>query len=215
MVSAVCIYVEGGGDSNDTRTKLRKGFGAFLRDLVQIARSNHIGWQVVACGSRQQAYDDFCTAMASSPDVLNILLVDSEELVTAGVTPWEHVRKRQGDGWACPAGATDDQCHFMAQAMESWLVADSDALASYYGQGFLRNALPKHAKIEEVGKETVLNALVNATRHTITKGSYHKTRHGFDLLALVDTRKVRDAAPYCDRLFTVLAREIEQGQAGL
>ncbi|MEH1902867.1 MAG: DUF4276 family protein [Nostoc sp.] len=42
-----------------------------------------------------------------------------------------------------------------------------------------------------------------ATRRT-DKRKYHKTNHASKLLELLDVAKVRQASPYCDRLFTTL-----------
>lgn len=79
MVSEIALYVEGGGNSRQTKDKLREGFGEFLTELRALARSKRIGWRIVACGSRNEAYDDFCTAMRQNPDAFNVLLVDSED----------------------------------------------------------------------------------------------------------------------------------------
>lgn len=42
MVSEIRVYVEGGGNSKDTRARLREGFSGFLRDLVDKARQKRI-----------------------------------------------------------------------------------------------------------------------------------------------------------------------------
>ena len=64
-----------------------------------------------------------------------ILLLDAEGPVTAR-SPWQHLRKN--DGWSRPGDATDTQCYFMVQVMESWFLADIDTLES-----FLRPRFPK------------------------------------------------------------------------
>jgi hypothetical protein len=66
--------------------------------------------------------------------------------------------------------------------------------------------LPGQANIELVAKKDVFNALRHASKKT-QKGAYHKTRHGFDLLALIDPTRVRAASNHADRLFAVLERE--------
>jgi hypothetical protein len=88
--------------------------------------------------------------------------------------------------------------------MESWFLADREALSGYYKQGFLVNSLPDRANIEEIPKRDVKRKLDDATRPTTTKGLYHKTRHGFDLLALIDPEKLRRASQRARRLFEVL-----------
>jgi len=91
----------------------------------------------------------------------------------------------------------------MVQCMESWFLADRDALSEYYKQGFLVKSLPGRPNIEDIPKRNVEQALDHATHHT-GKGVYHKTRHGFGLLALIDPDKLRKKSPHARRFFEVL-----------
>jgi len=191
--------VEGGGQGS-TKTDCRQGFRLFFQQIVPTG-----SFKVIACGGRDVAFQDFRTALNQHPHDYVVLLVDSEEAVTVG--PWQHLKNRVGDNWDRPAGVTDDQAHLMVQAMEAWLLADHPALIAYYGSGFLNASLPGHRNVELILKRDALNALQHATEHT-TKGEYHKTRHGFDLLARVDAEKVRLASNHANRLFNVLEREI-------
>jgi len=100
----------------------------------------------------------------------------------------------------------DEQAHLMVQVMESWFLADQDTLSSYYGQGFLRNSLPRQKDIERIDKQRVLGALSHASRLT-QKGTYHKTKHGFELLELIDPALVRAASRHAENLFAELARK--------
>lgn len=85
----------------------------------------------------------------------------------------------------------------MVQAMEAWFLADRDALAAYYGQGFRLSALPFDEKhIEAIPKDDLVPSLENCSRTTRTKGEYHKTRHGFALLAKIDPAKVETGSPH-------------------
>jgi len=94
----------------------------------------------------------------------------------------------------------------MVQMMESWLIADTEALKMFYGQGFNANAIPRHANVEQIAKAQVESALEAATR-TTQAGNYHKIRHGPQILGLVDVERVRRAATHCERLFaTVMSR---------
>jgi hypothetical protein len=88
--------------------------------------------------------------------------------------------------------------------MESWFLADPEALRTYYKQGFLIRSLPRRRNVEEILKRDVGRVLEHATRPTKTKGMYHKTRHGFDLLALIDPTRLREASGRAQRLFAVL-----------
>ena len=134
-----------------------------------------------------------------------ILLVDSEEAVATD--PWQHLAARQGDEWHRPTGASDDSAHLMVQVMEAWFLADRQVLADYYGQGFIAGSLPGQQNIELISKPDVFKALQHASKNTKTKGEYHKTRHGFDLLERIDPNLVRAASVHAERLFTVLQRE--------
>ncbi len=57
--------------------------------------------------------------------------------------------------------------------------------------------------METIDKDSLEPSLKAATRNT-TKGEYHKIKHASKLLELLDVDKVRQASPYCDRLFTTL-----------
>ncbi len=166
------------------------------------ARSRQIKWRIIACGSRNSAFDDFQTACRTHPDSFNILLVDSEGPVTDS-SRWRHLRER--DGWS--SDSDEDQCHLMAQTMEAWLVADVKALQKFYGPGFQTSAIPANQDVEMVSKDQLETGLKNATRAT-QKGSYQKIRHGARLLGLLDPVIVRDKAPHCKRLFVTLANLI-------
>lgn len=97
----------------------------------------------------------------------------------------------------------------MVQVMESWFLADRVALSKYYGQGFLSNSLPGQPNIELIPKQRVFDALEHATRPT-QKREYHKTRHGFDLLELIDPALVGAASVHARDLFSVLNARAQQ-----
>ena len=174
----------------------RRAFGTFIGKVIPPG-----SFKVIASGSRQNAFDDFCTALRQYPGDYVILLVDSEIPVTA--TAWQHLNMRGGDKWPRPALAQDDQAHLMVQVMEAWFLADQQTLSTYYGQGFLRSSLPRQKNIELIDKERLFKALRHASKPT-RKGEYHKTRHGFDLLELINPSLVRAASVRAELLFTVL-----------
>jgi len=95
----------------------------------------------------------------------------------------------------------------MVQTMEAWLIADREALARFYGQGFGVSAIPMHSNVEQIDKSTLESALKAATRHT-SKGEYHKIHHGCKLLTQLDSARVRYAALHCERLFTTLVAKM-------
>ncbi|MGA2599839.1 MAG: DUF4276 family protein [Bryobacteraceae bacterium] len=194
----VRIYV-GGGFEGSTKSNCRRAFAAFLGKVIRPG-----SFKVIASGSRQNAYEDFSSALRQHPEEYVLLLVDSETAVTA--KPWQHLKTREGDNWSRPDGAGHDRAHPMVQVTEAWFLADQDTLAAYYGQRFLRNSLPRQEDIERIEKNKVFEALRHASKKT-QKESYHKTRHGFDLLELIDPALVREASRHADDLFVVLSRE--------
>jgi len=199
----ISIYFEGGGNSAETKAALRQGMSAFLKPLVDLARQRRCRWSITSCGGRDQARGAFTDALKTEPGKFNVLLVDSEEAVTT--TPSAHLGQR--DGWNLQ-GATEDQVHLMAQCMETWLVADPEALAAYYDQGFNGNALPRRTNLEEEPKPQIHAALEAATRQT-QKGSYVKIRHASELLKRVSSEKAKIRCHHCDRLFRAVAAKIQ------
>jgi len=97
----------------------------------------------------------------------------------------------------------------MVQTVEAWLIADPDALASYYGQGFQRSALSKRQNVEAIPKTELVPSLDRATQRT-QKGQYHKIRHCSDLLSRLNPEKVRSRARHCELLFTTLEARIRE-----
>ena len=190
----VQLCVEGGGDSRALKTACRKGFGEFVERAGLAGRMP----KIVACGGRDSTLDFFRKALGSGDNV--ILLVDAEGPVTAQRT-WQHLRDR--DGWDRPEGALDAQCHLMVQVMESWFLADADALQTYYGQGFRRQSLPQNLNIEAVPKDDVESRLNQATLETAKKG-YKKGRDSFPILGGLDPSKVRSASAHADRFIRSL-----------
>ena len=197
-MTEITIYMEGGGDSKEGRAALRIGMDGFLAELKQAARNRRWGWKLVCAGSRNDAFRAFRRATERGNAGAVILLVDAEE--TVGQSPRAHLRDR--DGWEM-GFAEENSVHLMVQTMEAWLVADRDALAAYYGQGFRESALPRTSDLESVPKREIERALEAATRAT-TKGRYHKIRHASQLLEMIRPARVRERCAACGRLLDFL-----------
>ena len=192
---SVQLFVEGGGDGKALRTACRQGF----RTLLEKAGLTGKMPSIAACGGRSAAYEDFKAAYTNGQEAM--LLVDAEGPVATHDRPWQHLKAR--DGWDRPADAEDHLCHLMVQVMESWFLADPDALKSYYGQGFKPKSLHGNPNIEDVPKQDVFHRLKSATRDT-KKGGYDKGSVSFELLAEIDPAKVRKASRYANRLIRAL-----------
>lgn len=186
------VYVEGG-----SRGRLAKQCRIALSTFLNKAGVARQSFQIVACGSRGDAYAKFSVDAGKGRPA--ILLVDAENPVTA-LSPWQHLQAI--DGWGRPSGAMDDQCHLMVQIMESWFLADTDVLQSFYGRDFARQSLPAGQDIEAIPKQDVLDGLDQATRYT-TKGRYKKA-HSFELLQMLDPSKVRKRSPHVERFIQVV-----------
>ena len=193
------LFVEGGGNSQTMQGKFREGFISFFRRAGLGRRMP----KVRACGSRQRTYRKFQSEIRKAPsNQLSLLLVDSEGPVAKHHTTWQHLRHQ--DGWKQPVGATDDSAYLMVQFMESWFLADRDALAEYFGQGFNGKALPSNPNIEDIPKDDVLSGLEAATRQSSTKGKYGKGKDSFIILARIDPDKVSAASPHAKKLIDTL-----------
>jgi hypothetical protein len=197
---SVHVFVEGGGPQKRTQAPCRKAFRLFFDKFLG---DNGSRPGVIACGSRDEAYKDFCRSLQNDPDTLSILLVDAEAPVAAGKNPCAHLRER--DGWTEPMPAP--RVHLMVQCMESWFLADRAALQRFYGQGFKPNALPGSAAIEAVPKLDVMGGLSRATKDA-DKGEYHKTRHGFAILESLDPAKVSECSPHAKAFLDFLQAQL-------
>ncbi len=195
----VKVFVEGGGDRNPLKRQCREGFAKFL-ERAGVEKNR---FKIVACGDRRKTYDKFRNE-SSPPDEIPVLLVDSEEPVRSTGT-WQHLKARRDDNWDRPPGVADEQCHLMVQSMESWFLADRQALELFYRNGFQAGALPANSNIEQVPKNDVLSGLGNATRNT-SKGRFHKGRHSFELLATLNPYKVTDASPFARKFVNSVRR---------
>ena len=181
----------------------------FLRELREKVRESRRHWRLVPCGGRQRTYETFANARGhAGKGEIVVLLVDAEAPVAAP-TPVEHLRARPGDGWDL-RGVDEAQVHLMVQTMETWIAADPEALAAYYGQGFRAKALPAADDLETVAKNELANALDRATKGK-GKGRYHKIRHAADLLARIDPMKARARCRHCERLFATLGAAAAAG----
>lgn len=205
------LYVEGGGNGKDLRSECRRGFRTFLEKAGLKGKMP----QIVASGSRRKAYEDFCLEIKHGKAAM--LLVDSETPIDPAHQqgepdnwlPWQHLKANPGDRWHKPRGAKDTDCYLMVQCMESWFLADREALRAFFGQNFNDNALPPSTKsLESIAKTEALEALKRASRSCLPKGQYDKGSHSFKLLAQIDPAKVTAASPWAKRLVKLFQKQM-------
>jgi hypothetical protein len=207
VVKSIAIYIEGGGPTSATRDPFRRGISTFFESLVAEIRKRHIRWRLIACGGRKEAYDKFCDALNKEPEVLNFLLVDSEDPVAIDVSPWDHVKRRESDKWDKPAEADDARCQMMVACMEAWFLADPAGVKKHFGGNFDIGKLPPANLAETRTKEDISSALKQATKNTPAK-EYQKIRDGAKLLQKVSPAIVRQHCKWCERLFHTLEQAI-------
>jgi hypothetical protein len=199
-MSGIAIYLEGGGEGANSRAALRYGMDDFLKELKSACRLRRWRWKTIACGGRKQAFDHFKNATDDRDFPFAVLLVDAEEPLNGGRK--NHLILR--DSWDLEE-FEESRIHLMVQVMETWLAADPDGLATFYGRDFQRNALPRAQNLELTSKKEIFEALKIATRRT-SKGSYHKIKHIADTLGRINSTVVRQRCPNCESLFIAITR---------
>ena len=205
-MSSIGIYMEGGGDFKNGRAALRLGMDDFLGSVKSRVRALSWQWKLACWGGRAAAFRRFRTAVKNNEHELTLLLVDAEAPVFKPVQ--QHLADR--DKWKTQF-APESNFHLMAQTMETWMVADPDALAEYYGDGFRPTALPRRQDLELEPRRDLQKGLERATQNT-RKGAYHKIRHASSLLRHLDPGVVRSRCRHCDRLFRTLEDFILEAQ---
>jgi hypothetical protein len=204
----IAVYIEGGGETAAQRAELRRGFDALFQSEKENARGKRGSLRLVCCGSRNEAYSAFMNELAVNPAVVSALLVDSEtstgpvpaDRTQDAVLRCDHLKQKQGsggrgqgDGWPL-TGVSPDRVHLMVQCMETWIVADPDALEKFYRQGFKATRLPNRNNLEEEPKTDVQAKLEGATEAT-QSGTYAKIRHASKLLLIIDPGKIAKRCP--------------------
>ena len=196
MVKAT-IYIEGGGEGRRPRGQFRTAWRNFFRTAGLAGRLP----VVVRGSSRNNTFDQFAEAIKNAPpDELPILLVDSEGPVVPGHSVWQHLR--QQDGWQQPAGASAEQAFLMVQSMETWLLADLDALRSYFGPSFRAGRLPQRPDLESIPKVDALRFLENAASDC--RQQYAKGTVSFEILERINANRVAERCPYAKSLLDYL-----------
>ena len=130
------------------------------------------------------------------------MLVDSEDPLDAIEATCAHLANR--DGWEKPPNAQDEQVLLMVTCMETWIVADRNALSSHYGDKLQENALPAVESLESRPRDKVQKALLHATRNCLNK--YSKGKRSFEVLAKLSPSVLKEKLPSFDRSLRILLK---------
>jgi hypothetical protein len=117
---------------------------------------------------------------------------------------WSHLKIR--DGWDKPPGSENDQVLFMTTCMETWIVADRDALAKHYGSEFQESALPSLVNLESRSRQEIQNDLSHATRNC--SNTYKKGKRSFFVLEKLSPDKLESNLPSFARVKRVLEERL-------
>ena len=194
------IFVEGGGDSAQLRSRCREAFSKLLRNCGFDGSMPRI----YAVGRRRSAFDRFKTAHGGACDTEYVaMLIDSETRVTDENRTWDHLASRPGDRWQRPSGATDEQVLFMTTSMETWIAVDHDALRGRFPRSFDERRLPSLSGIESKTPDEVYEALRRATGNGYSKG-----RVSFELLGELDPNVLQQHLPSFRRARRILNEKL-------
>ena len=195
----VRIVIEGGGSGETPDKDFRQAWTQFFESAGLVGRMP----RVVRGEGREQTFDKFRTALQRRrPNELPILLVDSEGPVVPGRSAWEHLHNQ--DNWNQPPGAADDSAYLMVQVMETWFLADREALRRFFGPSLNENHFSQWPDLEAVPKDTVLNAMEMSTANC--QRPYSKGKVSFELLGQIDPDIVATACPHAGQLLDYLRR---------
>ena len=193
----VRLLIEGGGSGETSDKDFRHAWRRFFAAAGLTGRLP----QVVRGEGREQTFDKFKSALRRRRrDEIVLVLVDSEGPVATRQSAWQHLRNQ--DNWEQPPDADDDSAYLMVQLMETWFLADRTALRNFFGPLFNENPFRAWQNLEDVHKDTVLNAMDQATRDCQKR--YRKGRVSFELLGQIDPEQVAAACPRADQLLAYL-----------
>ena len=141
------LYIEGGGKADPDPEQMNRA--AMVDDNAEAFRRS---WQVffskagvdrqrleiIVGGGQQEAFALFNSQLGrhvgqEPTEPKPLLFVDSEEAVADGHGVWDHLQRRSYHRFQRPAAADDNSAFMMVQAMETWLLADQQALTRYFG----------------------------------------------------------------------------------
>lgn len=159
----VRIIIEGGGPGKQADSAFREGYRKFIDKIVaSVIGELPVALEIVRGEGRGKAHRKFSHQKSLHPEALVLLLIDSDDGYSAGDPIWAFLERR--DHVKKPTWAREDHVYLMVDCVETWIVADLEALKSHYGQSFNSGALPKQNDLEKVPHSELQSKLEQATR---------------------------------------------------
>ncbi|HRK28748.1 MAG TPA: DUF4276 family protein [Chitinophagales bacterium] len=181
MGDSVVLFIE--GDPNSPNGDLRYGFAKLLEKK---AKGNMP--KIILSGSKQHAIEKFFYAKRQGLKALLLIDLDKPETQV------------EQDMLEYRLNTFANDVFYMIQEMEAWFLSQPDILDSFFGKDMggakISKKIPSK-KTTQIMKPSEL--LRDITRQT-TKGGYHKIKHAFELLRLLDAEKLENDIPEFRRL---------------
>ena len=206
----VTIYVEGGNPKGkDQQARCREGVRKLI-EKVNLTRKPAI----FVCGTRDDTYKQFNTAVSTTSDEYSLLLVDSEDPIKVtdenpdSAEAWNHLKAR--DKWERPTGVANDQAQLMVTCMETWIMADCQALSVFFGQHLQISALLPEQNLEARDRNEVQDKLAWATRNCGKDRNYAKGKRSFKVLEHLNPETLKKYLPHFRRFVSTLERHLKK-----
>ncbi len=200
------IYIEGGGvgpGSKDVDIRCREGFRKLLENCGFAAQKRMP--RLIPCGGRAAAFHEFKLANTNADGNFVALWIDSEEPMHDIEAAWQHLE--QYDQWAQPAGATGEQVLFMTTCMETWFIADRNALQAHFKNKLKDSALPLLNNLESRNRHEVQRGLIHATRNC--SNAYAKGIKSYELLGKLSPAALAEHLPSFTRVRRILGLRLK------
>ncbi|MEO6060554.1 MAG: DUF4276 family protein [Thermoflexales bacterium] len=196
------LYLEGGAQGQHSKSLNMRCQQAFHMLLSRMGFAGRMP-RIVACGSRNDAYERFTREHSGNRTGYVAMLIDSEEPMTDVDKPWDHFARVTTVGkWTRPNSATDEQVLTMTTCMETWIVADQAALVKHYGKRLAASALPSASNLESQTRLDIQKDLERATSNC--SNAYQKGARSFLVLSVLDPATLEKLLPSFARLHRIL-----------
>lgn len=202
----VKVFVEGAtrgrGGNSSANIACRRAFAKLAERCGAINKP-----EFVHCGGRSHtwtaAWNEFLNRKEGE---IILLLVDSEQPTSLPPEDaWKFLATQPSEPWKDLGERNARYVFLMVVMMETWLLADSAALARYFGIVFRTNQIPNWPSPEDIGKESILETMAKATQEC--QRQYEKGQTSFEALAEVDPKLIAQKCPHAAYFFQRLKEE--------